>query len=177
MAILYVNDGGSDTSPYDTWAKAANLMASALADAACVAGSKIYVQSDHVEQYAADQTLASANGVAGNPVTIISVTNTNEPPVAADIQTMAVGGGKMDGKTGGAWDVKLTGWDIWIGLKFVAGDNFTGSADNVETRLINCNILVDDNAGFASEGAAIWENVDYEQITSGYLVPAGFFRD
>ena len=179
MAILYVNDGGSDTSPYDTWAKAANLMASALADAACVAGSTIYLQSDHVETYSADTTLLSANGTSDSPITIISVTNTNEPPEAADIQTMTVGGGKMDGKTNGAYDIRLSGYDVWIGLEFIAGDNLEIPNASVNITLINCKLIVDDiliigtNYSSAAIKYIYFENVDVRFVTSGSFLING----
>jgi|GEM_PF-7025738 len=41
MAIIYVDDGGSDTAPYDTWAKSANALQTALD--AWSSGDKIYV--------------------------------------------------------------------------------------------------------------------------------------
>lgn len=173
MAILYVNDGGSDTSPYDTWAKAANLMASALANAACVAGSTIYVQSNHVETYSADTTLSSTNGVAANPITIISVTNTNEPPTTGDFETMTAGGGKLDAKTNGAYDILITGWDIWIGIEFIVGDDITIGDNDNDIKLINCKLIIDDLINVGQLGntdiLVTFEDVDISQITVGAI--------
>ena len=61
MAILYVDDAGSNTSPFDTWAKAADGsnaggLKAALADAACVAGSTVYIGHNSITTYTAAVT-------------------------------------------------------------------------------------------------------------------------
>jgi hypothetical protein len=183
MAVLYVDDGGSDTSPYDTRAKAANLWQTAADDAACVAGSTIFINSNHVEQYAGDTTLASAFGVAGNPVTTISVdfagTADPNPPVAADIETMMAGGGNLDAKTNGAFDISLFGWDIWIGLEFIMGDDLLITDNDIDVLLINCRISIDDETQIGLSGAndtlTRWENVDFVLNGTGKInILSGF---
>ncbi len=165
------NDDG--TTWANAWRNAITALGSALAS--CDAGGTIYIQSDSVHQYAADTTLASANGVAGNPVTIISVTNTNEPPEAGDYETMMDGGGNLDAKTNGAYDIILTGWDIWNGLHFITGDDLAISDNDIDVRLINCKLSIDDNCAIGSlanaDAAVIWENVDLEQVTVGNITP------
>ncbi|GAF67720.1 unnamed protein product, partial [marine sediment metagenome] len=176
MAILYVDDGGSDTSPYDTRAKAANLLETALADAACVAGSTVYVKSDHVEANRVQNViLGSAHGVATNPITIISCDFAHEPPEAGDFETMTIGGGSID-TTDGAFDISLSGWDIWIGLEFIVGDDLNVALEaSRDVRLINCKIIVDDlivagalNSSSVNK-AAYFENVAVEQVTLGRI--------
>lgn len=73
MATYFVASGGSNTSPYDTWAKAATSLATALA-AATTAGDIIVIQKDAVPsgdaEVAADTTYTFAADVS-----LISATN------------------------------------------------------------------------------------------------------
>lgn len=65
MATYYVSDTGSNTSPYDTWAKAANLLQTALT-AASSGTDVILVDKDHTgdNNIASDLTLTCANHVS-----------------------------------------------------------------------------------------------------------------
>jgi len=73
MATYYVDDGGSNTSPYDTWAKASPSLPDLDAAVTIADGDIIYVGSDMVEgyTYSANYTL---NGPAGGHAKIISAT-------------------------------------------------------------------------------------------------------
>ena len=169
---LYVNDGG-DNSDGSTWVKAYNLLETALA--AIDAGGTIWVQSDHVEANRGQNVvLGSANGVAANPVTIISVTNTNEPPTAGDYENMVAGGGSID-TSDGAWDITLNGWDIWIGLYFISGDDMGISTAENSVRVYDGKIDVADNTiiGTSAEEEAYLEDVDIVQVTAGRMIIQG----
>jgi len=172
---VYCNDGGSNTSPYETWAKAATTMATALT--AVDAGGTIYVQSNHAEEFVADTTLSSTNGITATPVTIISVTNTNEPPEAGDYQTMTAGGGKLDALTNGAYDIRLGGWDIWIGMEFITGDKLYVTDADTDVFLYNCKLKVttDTTVGTGGDAAATLVNCDIEQLGVGSIKTAGRF--
>jgi len=61
MANLFVDNAGSNTSPYDTWAKAATTLLTATAAAA--AGDSIYVAETHSEAPTVDTTYTLADGV------------------------------------------------------------------------------------------------------------------
>ena len=77
MADKYVASTGSNTSPYDTWAKAATAPDTAIALA--TAGEKVYI---HAESYtlAANQTW-TLGGTVGSPVVILSTNDkAHEPP-------------------------------------------------------------------------------------------------
>lgn len=76
----YVHDGGSNTSPYDTWAKAATALGTVTALAA--AGEIIYVSKDHTETLGAAGSYIFA-GTAANPVRLL-VASEADPPVLAD---------------------------------------------------------------------------------------------
>jgi len=78
MADRYVKHTGSNTSPYDTWAKAATTLATAVTGSA--AGDTIYVSSAHSVTGLASQTITGL-GTSNNPLKIISVSDAAEPPV------------------------------------------------------------------------------------------------
>lgn len=174
-AIEYVDTtigaGGNDgTSWANAWRTDPTALASALAS--CDAGGTIYIQSDSVLQFPAHTTLSSANGVAANPCTITSVKNFNEPPVEGDFETMTVGGGNLDAKTNGAFDITLAGWDIWVGMELICGGDLIIGDNDIDVKLINCKTIVDDNLLLGSlastDSNVFWENVDYVQVTAGY---------
>ncbi len=76
MTDYYVDSAGSDTSTYDTWAKAANSIATV--DSLAVAGDRIFVASSHSETSTGILTFANTHA---NPVLIISADKTSgEPP-------------------------------------------------------------------------------------------------
>ena len=175
MAILYVNDGGSDTSPYDTWAKAANLLEDALADAACVADSTIYMQSDHSEAARGqDVVLVNATGAVATPIKVISVTNTNEPPESGDYENMVDGGGSID-TTDGAYDLTVTGFIVFVGIYLKIGDDFNLANTEKMTFFHDSKIQVADNItiGIAGDGGTEWYDVDYVQETGGVFSIGG----
>lgn len=175
-AIEYVDNtvGAGDnngTSWPNAWRNANGAMESALASVD--AGGTIYVQSDHDENSAgAALVLASANGVVGNPCTIVSVTNANEPPNPGDYQTMADGGGKID-TTDGNYSINLVGWEIWTGMKFLSGDNLVIGDNDIDVIFEDCSLQVADDTLIAQlavgDSAVIWRNVDYVQETAGSI--------
>lgn len=69
----YVDDGGSDTNPYDTWAKAATTLAGLLADITIAAGDTILIGHDHneVSNGAKTWTIKPAGSLV-NPVRLVS---------------------------------------------------------------------------------------------------------
>jgi hypothetical protein len=80
MANLYVRStDGNDSDNGSTWALAKATLAGALAAAS--AGDTIYVSDNHAESQASAMTLTSP-GTAANPVRIICVDDSAEPPTA-----------------------------------------------------------------------------------------------
>lgn len=74
MATLYVDtDGSGASTPFNSWATAAQDLETALEDAACVAGSTIYMQGAAADSKAA-YTLTSA-GTSVAPVLIVGCIN------------------------------------------------------------------------------------------------------
>lgn len=125
MAILYVNDGGSNTSPFDTWAKAATTLKAALDDAACVAGSTVYVDSTHAETDAASKYLTNS-GTNLAPIIIISVdaTGSPEPPTTGDYLA-----GASIAPTGTSNDIVFYTHARSYGVDYISPDQFFGQAD------------------------------------------------
>ena len=96
MAVLYVDQdgGGSATSPYDTWAKAAPDVGQALQDTACVYGSVVYVQgaANYAPGVSEDLWNTASSTDVGAALILVQGCidgTTNEPPVKADYSTVA----------------------------------------------------------------------------------------
>lgn len=115
MANLYVASTGSNTAPYDTWAKAAT--APLTATAAAAANDTIY---QHAETFtiAVDNNYTLAAGVRW----ICTNDKTNEPP-----QTLSTAG-TIDGSGTNGVDISIAGGPAYVyGLRFkVGGTGTTG---------------------------------------------------
>lgn len=88
MADIYVRSDGSNTSPYDTWAKAATTFGAAVAVEA--AGDNIWVDSAFAESSAGSKVY-DLSSTANNPTKVLVVDSTGdpEPPVASDLTSGA----------------------------------------------------------------------------------------
>lgn len=73
MADYFVSSSGSNTAPYDTWAKAATTLAAAIA-AATTSGDKVIIQYDAVPSSDAEKTDNTAYTPAAN-ISLISASN------------------------------------------------------------------------------------------------------
>ena len=116
MTTYYVDDGGSQTAPYDTYAKAETTLAALIAAVGgFTADDEIHAGHDHAENTAGTVELAFASGVGSQPVRIIS-SNTTSDEYQAGASIQASGAGN---------DLNLsTGASDWYGLTFVVADNF-----------------------------------------------------
>lgn len=110
MAILYVNDDGSNTAPYDTLAKAATTLA--VAAAAGAAGDDFYMGMDHAETLSAT-TVYTFPGTAAAPNRLISIDTTTEVYNKADNVQLDLSGGTHDLDIRG--HVKFYGFSVKIG--------------------------------------------------------------
>ncbi len=121
MAGPYYVDSvaGSNTSPFDTWAKAATTLKAAT-DLAGV-GEDIYVAQTHAETQAATVALAFA-GTPASPIRIICANKAGTvPPVSADLATTATV------STTGAFSITMAGSAHIYGITFNNGSG-SGSA-------------------------------------------------
>lgn len=134
MANLYVASTGSNTAPYDTWAKAAT--APLTATAAAAAGDTIY---QHAETFtiSADTTYTLAAGVRW----ICTNDKANEPP-----QTLSTAGAIVS--TTSNVDIYLHGVGIYVyGLTFDTGGSsysIIGVASSSSNYVIaeSCNFVI-----------------------------------
>jgi hypothetical protein len=95
MTIYYVDSHGSNTAPYDTWAKAANLLATIAAIDA--AGDTIYVAHNHAETTNVGNTTLAWAGTVASPSSIICGNSGAAPPttIAATATLTTTAGGAV----------------------------------------------------------------------------------
>lgn len=137
--ILYVDSvGGSGTSPYDTWAKAATTMAAAIV-ASATTGNDFYVDFHHAETQASIMSL-SFKGVVATPDRVFSVDKTGSvPPVRADLHT----GAQIT--TTGANGMNLSGGHVY----------FYGVTLNIGSGAASAALTVSSGTEFTFENSAI----------------------
>jgi len=127
MASFFVDSAGSNTAPYDTWAKAATSLATAVA-ATTAAGDVIYVANTH--SFAAGGTAITYTPPAGvTNLAIICVTPSGGASHSGWVTTPS------GQEACGAGAVALTfaaiaAGNVFIhGMKFIAGTTSSASAD------------------------------------------------
>ena len=133
----YVDDGGSATAPYDTWAKAATSL-SALDDAVTFAsGEIIYIGHDHVCQFTHSGQRTITGPAAGVPCYLISATSGSDPVTYAKSTTDQVD------TTEGAYNLIFSGsWAIY-GVRVKSGGNVTTTTTSgMQAYLDNCTFAV-----------------------------------
>ena len=129
MAIVYCNDDGSNTSPYDTMAKAATSFATAVSQAA--AGDDIYVGHDHTETLSAN-TVYTFSGTAASPVRVFSVNTSTEAYQRATSVQINAGNS--------TYDLTLSGDYAIYGMFFECGDDFNMVDGQERMYLEDCEI-------------------------------------
>lgn len=113
MAIYYVDStAGSNTSPYDTWAKAATDIATV--DSLAGAGDFVYVHKAHSQTQATTLTLDFTGGTVASPVKILVV----DKDASDALSTMASSTGKIEA-TGNS-QINWNGTCFVYGIKLVA---------------------------------------------------------
>ena len=113
MANIYVNTAGSNTSPFDTWAKAATTLGAGLGVA--TNADTIWVKNTHSEVAAASttETCPTAPGLR-----ILTTSDATEPP------TSITTGAKV--RTSGTNSLAVDGFAYIYGIEFVAGEGSSG---------------------------------------------------
>ncbi len=111
MAIRHINDDGSNTSPYETWAKAATTTATAVTGSA--AGDEFRIGADHAENTAGNVTYTFP-GTQSNPNKFVSMTvDTTTYNKADNIQV----------DTGANNNMNINGSVQFYGVSFKIGDD------------------------------------------------------
>ncbi len=113
MAIVYCNDDGSETSPYETLAKAAKTFLVAVDQLA--AGDDLYIGMDHAEAPGLS-TVYTFPGTAAAPNRVISINTTTEDYDKADNV-------QVDLESAGAFDMTINGHVKFYGVSFKIGDD------------------------------------------------------
>lgn len=137
MTVRYIASTGSNTSPYDTWAKAATDPATVIA--LMGAGDISYIKNETFT-IAVDTTYTFA-GTLANPCMLISTSDTvNNPP------TSVATGASIDGSATAGVDITVNGKVYIYGVTFKAG---TGTAavsiaqtDDSIISLENCALIL-----------------------------------
>ena len=116
MAVYFCDDGGSNTSPYDTWAKAATSINALDAAVAFASGDIVYFGHDHNCQAVNAASLTITGPTSGLPVIFISATTGSNPP-AYQKGT----GTQIDTTEGATFDVTLDGSFSLYGILIKSG--------------------------------------------------------
>lgn len=116
MAAFFYDSTGSNTAPYDTWAKAATSLATVAA--AMAAGDTLWVGDDSNESVAGVIT-ATFPGTAAAPNFIYCVDHTKASPATGDLKTGAAGAGSVT--TTGNNAITLNGSFYCYGVAFISG--------------------------------------------------------
>jgi hypothetical protein len=143
MTIYYVDDGGSATAPYDTWAKAATSLVALDTALSFNPGDIIYVGHDSVDTYTytANKTINLGGGNGTDVVRIISATSGSNPV------TYQAGTANQINCTG--YYVILNGYSCGIlvtGLKINAKGLFFSGSSGGSVGLRDCYITIPANS-------------------------------
>jgi hypothetical protein len=135
MTVYYVDDGGSATSPYDTWAKAATSL-SALDDAITFAsGDIVYIGHDHVCQFTHSAHRTITGPASGLPTYIISATQGSSPPAYQASATNQIDTSE------GAYNFYLAGVFALYGIKINSGGQVITYSSGETVLLRDCTLL------------------------------------
>lgn len=145
MTIYYVDDGGSATAPYDTWAKAATSL-SALDDAVTFAsGDIVYIGHDHVCQYTHAASRTITGPTSWLPTIIISATTGSSPPTYQESATNQIDTSE------GAYSLTFDGSFALYGVRMSGMTNlYMGSDENESMYMRNCTIALAANGQFSA---------------------------
>ncbi len=146
MADLFVNDGGSNTSPYETWAKAAIVFGTAVT--ASSAGDRLIVGHDHAESPGVNTTYI-LSGTAAAPNLIISATSTAGGSVVTYNKADNV---QIDLSTG-VFDINLRGHGKFYGISIKIGDDLIANS--------------------SSKAVLYWEDCELELTAGGSIFALG----
>lgn len=112
MAAIYVRNAGSNTSPYDTWAKAATTLATAVG--AATSADTIYVADDHSESTVGAVTITCPSS-EGLRILCVN-THVTEPP-------SGVGTGAIVAVGASSSALSVRGFAYIYGVEFRGGTN------------------------------------------------------
>lgn len=147
MADIYVKNGATPTSPYNSWGTAADKLS--VAAGIDAVGDTIYVSSSHTESTTTAQTIALA-GTPANPVRVLCV-NEDTPPI-----TVVSGPTASVVVTGNAV-LSITGSGLLEGISFASGGGVLISNNTANgSKIVGNNLILSTtnvgSAGYVSIG-------------------------
>ena len=184
MTTYYVDSAaGSNTAPYDTWAKAATTLATIAAIDA--AGDTIYVANTHAESTAAAVSWGWV-GTLASPTRIICADKTSGAPPA----TLSTAGAVSTSGANSQLTISATGGAAaiyWYGLTFTSGVGDTGNSGIISQstsqlgNVENCNFVVattsatQGNISLASsaQSRVVAKNCTFKFANAGQTVSTG----
>ena len=177
MAKLYANSvAGSNTSPYDTWAKGATAIQTLLT--AYTAGDEIWVAHDHAESGAgADVTLtASAAATLRQRVPLYRVNR------STDVYSPSTGSDAIQIDTSdGAYDLSLDFEGVWHGFHLKMGDDLVADLSPSSNVLVDCYLNISSSQGRLAIGAfnsdapftMLGGTINFSHANGGEITPRG----
>lgn len=155
MATYFVASGGSNTAPYDTWAKAATSLATALA-AATSAGDMVVIQYDGVPAGDAELAADTTYTFGADNLQLIASTNSG----TATITPTAMGAANWIGNSTTNRSVTFSGAARKIFMYGITPRTAGATADSIA--------FVGDGASFTGEDCYLWQgNSGTSQIQIG----------
>lgn len=142
MTTYFVDDAGSATAPYDTWAKAATSINQLDAAVAFASGDIVYFGHDMQDQATNTANLTITGPTSGAPTVFISATTGSSPPAYQK------GTGNQIDTTEGAYSITFDGSFALYGIRAVSGAGIVclnNGAKSFYTE--NCNFCPAANAG------------------------------
>ncbi len=140
MVVYCDSVNGSDTSPYETLAKAAVLFLTAVDELS--AGEDLLITSDHSEAPGSSQTYAFP-GTASQPNRVISIDPADETYEKAT-------GIQINLATSGTFDMTITGFVKFYGISIEIGDDIATIASLMHVLWDDC--LIE----FSRAGGVLW---------------------
>ena len=117
MTDVFVDDGGSNTSPYETWAKSATTYQTGVGQLA--AGDRLIFGHDHIGLLGASTTFTFP-GTASQPNLIISALSSAGGSTVTYTKATA---NQIDLTDGGNHDMTLRGHTRHYGVQYKIGDD------------------------------------------------------
>ena len=166
MANVFCNDGGSNTSPYDDWAKAATLFLTAVDFAS--SGDDIIIGADHAEDPAASVTYTFPGTAASINRVISSTVGAGSTIVYNKADNVQVDNGGATNRS-----ITIVGFVHFFGVSFKVGNDLVIQS-SPQRVLFNDSLLTFQNTASSlitnstsGENSLVLENTDLTFVAGG----------
>jgi hypothetical protein len=156
MAIFYVSTAGSNTAPYDTWAKAATTLATAVT--ASAANDEIRLASDET------QTLSAATTyIVKSATKIVSVNKTTDVQEAGAIIEFTGVASTAELRFTSSVGTDAYSWLVGVTIRF--GKSGVTHTLRASINMENCTLYRDATAALNLEGSSKYRNCTFSNNT------------